>query len=53
MATYERRLTLVGKGRDLFLTAITSGRSRALFFKINTWGQEAFLGQLQALAERL
>lgn len=46
-------LTLVGKGRDLFLTAITSGGSRALFFKINTWGQEAFLEQLQALAERL
>lgn len=46
-------LTLVGKGRDLFLTAITSGGSRALFFKINTWGEEAFLEQLQALAERL
>ena len=46
-------LTLIGKGRDLFLTAITSGGSRALFFKLNTWGEESFLNQLQELAERL
>ena len=36
-------LTLVGRGEDLFLSAITSGGSQAMFFKINTWGEEAFL----------
>lgn len=46
-------LTLVGRGEELFLTAITSGGSQALFFKINTWGEEAFLDKLRELAERL
>jgi len=36
-------ITLVGKGRDLFFTAITSGGSQALFFKINTLGEATFL----------
>ena len=40
-------LTLVGKGRELFLSAITSGGSQAMFFKINTWGEEAFLDTLR------
>lgn len=46
-------LTLVGEGEDLFLSAITSGGSQAMLFKINTWGEEAFLDQVQALAEGL
>ena len=45
-------LTLVGDGEDLFLSAITSGGSQAMFFKINTWGEEAFLDTLRELAER-
>ena len=36
-------LTLAGRGRDLFLSAITSGGSQAMFFKVNTFGEEAFL----------
>ena len=36
-------LTLVGEGKNLFLSAITSGGSQAMFLKINTWGEEAFL----------
>lgn len=36
-------LTLLGDGRNLFLSAITSGGSQALFFKINTFGESAFL----------
>lgn len=36
-------LTLVGRGEELFLSAITSGGSQAVFFKVNTWGEEAFL----------
>ncbi len=31
------------------LSAITSGGSQALFFKINTWGEEAFLDKLRKL----
>lgn len=40
-------LTLVGRGEDLFLSAITSGGSQAMFFKINTWGEEAFLDRVK------
>jgi len=46
-------LTLLGHGTDLFLTAITSGGSQAVFFKINTWGEEAFLDCIRELAESL
>lgn len=46
-------LTLVGEGERLFLSAITSGGSQAMFFKINTWGEEAFLDQVRDLAEQL
>ena len=42
-------MTLVGRGEDLFLSAITSGGSQAMFFKVNTWGEEAFLDTLQAV----
>ena len=31
------------------LSAITSGGSQAVFFKINTWGEEAFLEKLEEL----
>lgn len=30
----------------IYLSAITSGGSQAVFFKINTWGEEAFLDKL-------
>lgn len=46
-------MTLVGRGRDLFLTAITSGGSQAMFFKVNTWGEEAFLDTIQSVADHL
>ena len=46
-------LTLVGKGDNLFLSAITSGGSQAMFFKINTWGEEAFLDCLRDILESL
>lgn len=36
-------VTLLGVDDDLFVTAITSGGSQAVFFKINTLGEEAFL----------
>lgn len=46
-------LTLVGKGRELFLSAITSGGSQAMFFKINTWGEEAFLDTLRQVLDSM
>lgn len=36
-------VTLLGVGDDLFVTAITSGGSQAVFFKLNTIGEESFL----------
>ena len=46
-------LTLAGEGDRLYLTAITAGGSQAMFFKINTWGEESFLDQVRELADRL
>ena len=46
-------LTLVGDGNQLRLTAITAGGSQAMFFKINTWGEESFLDTLSAVVDRL
>ena len=46
-------LTLVGRGRELFLSAITSGGSQAMFFKINTGGEEAFLDTLRAVVDSM
>ena len=46
-------MTLVGNGEDIFLSAITAGGSQAMFFKINTLGEEAFLDTLIAAVERL
>ena len=36
-------VTLVYGGDRVFLSAITSGGSQAVFFKINTFGEHAFL----------
>ena len=36
-------VTLFGQDGDVQLSAVTSGGSQAMFFKINTWGEEAFL----------
>lgn len=37
-----------GNGR-IYLSAITAGGSQALFFKLNTFGEEAFLDKLREL----
>ncbi len=39
-------VTLVSRGQDIFVSAITSGGSQAVFFKINTFGESAFLDKL-------
>lgn len=45
-------MTLAGEGNDLYLSAITSGGSQAMFFKINTIGEENFLSTLKKEIER-
>ena len=39
-------LTLIGVEQNLFLSAISSGGSQAVFFKINTFGEDAFLNSI-------
>lgn len=46
-------LTLAGNGDQLYLTAITAGGSQAMFFKINTWGEESFLDTLASVVDQL
>ena len=45
-------VTLVGSGDELFLSAITSGGSQAMFWKVNTIGEESFLDCVAGLAEQ-
>ena len=42
-------VTLFQNGGDICLSAVTSGGSQAMFWKVNTFGEEAFLEKLQAL----
>ena len=48
-------VTLFGRDGDVSLSAITSGGSQAMFIKINTFGEQAFLDkfirQLEAYQE--
>ncbi len=45
-------VTLFQNGQGpIHLSAITAGGSQALLFKVNTWGEEAFLDKLEALLE--
>lgn len=45
-------LTLVGQENVCHLSAITSGGSQALLFKINTVGEEAFLDTIEAVVRK-
>jgi len=40
-------VTLMDDGQRLFLSAITAGGSAAMFFKINTFGEENFLREIE------
>ncbi len=46
-------VTLTGDDGWLHLTAITAGGSRAMFFKLNTFGEEAFLDTIADLVNSL
>lgn len=45
-------LTLLEAGGRLFLSAITSGGSQAVFFKVNTFGESAFLESIRGVVEK-
>lgn len=40
-------VTLFQSGDVTHLCAVTSGGSQAIFFKVNTWGEETFLDTLR------
>ncbi|CAM3196985.1 DUF6054 family protein [Tsukamurella hominis] len=42
----------MGHGENLYLTGITSG-SQAMFFKVNRFGEDAFLRKLQQVLAQL
>ena len=42
-------VTLFGSGDTIHISAISSGGSQAIFFKINTFGEEAFLDKLREI----
>ena len=44
-------LTLVGEGNRIFISAITSGGSQAMFVKMNTVGEESFLDKVAELLD--
>ena len=45
-------VTLIGNEKELFLSAISSGGSQAIFFKINTFGEGAFLQKIVDIVAR-
>ena len=46
-------MTLAGSGGEYFLSAITSGGSQGMFFKMNTMGEEAFLETIAEVVDSL
>lgn len=44
-------VTLFQCGDTIHLSAITSGGSQAMFWKVNTWGEEAFLDKLREIID--
>ncbi len=45
-------IVIVGNNDNIDLTAVTSGGSQAVFFKINTWGESTFLDLCINFVER-
>lgn len=46
-------ITLLEIENEILLTAITSGGSQAIFFKINTIGEESFLDCLKNILDKI
>lgn len=45
-------VTLFGSPEGLYLSAVTAGGSNAVFFKLNTFGEEAFLECVEEVVGR-
>lgn len=45
-------VTMVKNNGRIFLSAISAGGSQAMFFKMNTWGEENFLLFFQSVIEQ-
>lgn len=45
-------ITLLESDGRIFLSVITSGGSQAMFFKLNTFGEEAFLDTITSTIEK-
>ena len=45
-------VTLFGSGNTVQVSAITSGGSQAMFVKLNTFGEQAFLNKLREILQR-
>lgn len=46
-------VTVVENHQNIDIIGISSGGSNALFFKINTWGEDAFLDKLKEILNQL
>lgn len=46
-------ITLVGGRDEYYLSAITSGGSQGMFFKLNTFGEESFLETISEVVDSL
>lgn len=46
-------VTLFQAKEDIHLSAISSGGSQAVLFKLNTWGEDAFLDVLEGILDSL
>lgn len=44
-------VTLFQNDGPIYLSAVTSGGSQAVLFKVNTWGEESFLDCLREIIE--
>ena len=45
-------ITLLQKKNQIYLIAVTAGGSSAMFFKVNTFGEESFLRTIQTVVEK-
>ncbi len=46
-------VTLLGQEGRLWVSAMSAGGSQAMFFKVNTWGEDSFLDTLAAVLDEL
>ncbi|MEG1395258.1 MAG: DUF6054 family protein [Clostridia bacterium] len=45
-------IVIFGKGDDVYISAIASGGSTGLIFKINTWSENSFLSTISDIVDK-